>query len=86
VGPDGKRHRVAIPGKPNMQMGGHAVAQPDTFKYTLLKTDLLPKLRSMGFKFDGNQIILRADQRDKLKNMLGNQFQSVFGQKGMFKQ
>ena len=86
VGPDGKRHRVAIPGKPNTQMGGHAVAQPDTFKYTLLKTDLLPKLRSMGFKFDGNQIILRADQRDKLKNMLGTQFQSVFGQKGMFKQ
>jgi hypothetical protein len=40
----------------------------------------------MGFKFDGNQIILRADQRDKLKNMLGTQFQSVFGQKGTFKE
>jgi hypothetical protein len=40
----------------------------------------------MGFKFDGNQIILRADQRDKLKNMLGAKFQSVFGQKGTFKE
>jgi hypothetical protein len=40
----------------------------------------------MGFKFDGNQIILRADQRDKLKNMLGAQFQSVFGQKDTFKE
>jgi hypothetical protein len=72
--------------KPQTQMGGHAVAQPTTFKYTLLKTELMPKLRDMGFKFDGNQIILRAEQRDKLKNMLGAQFQSVFGQKGTFKE
>jgi hypothetical protein len=72
--------------KPQTQMGGHAVAQPTTFKYTLLKTELMPKLRDMGFKFDGNQIILRAEQRDKLKNMLGAQFQSVFGQKDTFKE
>jgi hypothetical protein len=67
-------------------MGGHAVAQPTTFKYTLLKTELMPKLRDMGFKFDGNQIILRADQRDKLKNMLGDRFNDVFTNKELFKE
>ena len=86
VGPDGKRRRVPIPGKPNSQMGGQAVAQPDVFKYTLLQHDLMPKLRNMGYKFDNNQIILRADQRDKLKGMLGDKFGQIFGSKGMFKQ
>ena len=86
IGPDGKRRRVPIPGKPNSQMGGHAVAQPNVFKYTLLEPGLMPKLRDMGYKFDGNQIILKTDQRDKLKNMLGDKFGQVFGSKGMFKQ
>jgi hypothetical protein len=86
IDPETGAARRVVGVKPQTQMGGHAVAQPTTFKYTLLKTELMPKLRDMGFKFDGNQIILRADQRDKLKNMLGAQFQSVFGQKGMFKE
>jgi hypothetical protein len=86
IDPETGAARRVVGVKPQTQMGGHAVAQPTTFKYTLLKTELMPKLRDMGFKFDGNQIILRADQRDKLKNMLGSQFQSVFGQKGMFKE
>jgi hypothetical protein len=86
IDPETGAARRVVGVKPQTQMGGHAVAQPTTFKYTLLKTELMPKLRDMGFKFDGNQIILRADQRDKLKNMLGSQFQSVFGQKGTFKE
>ena len=86
IDPETGAARRVVGVKPQTQMGGHAVAQPTTFKYTLLKTELMPKLRDMGFKFDGNQIILRADQRDKLKNMLGAQFQSVFGQKGTFKE
>jgi len=86
IDPETGAARRVVGVKPQTQMGGHAVAQPTTFKYTLLKTELMPKLRDMGFKFDGNQIILRADQRDKLKNMLGAQFQSVFGQKDTFKE
>lgn len=84
IGPDGKRRRVAMPGKPNAQMGGHAVEQPKTFTYTLQRTDLMPKLRSMGFKFDGNKIILSKQQRDQLVAKLGDQFQSIFGQGGKF--
>jgi hypothetical protein len=86
IDPETGAARRVVGVKPQTQMGGHAVAQPTTFKYTLLKTELMPKLRDMGFKFDGNQIILRAEQRDKLKNMLGAQFQSVFGQKDTFKE
>ena len=86
IDPETGAARRVVGVKPQTQMGGHAVAQPTTFKYTLLKTELMPKLRDMGFKFDGNQIILRANQRDKLKNMLGAQFQSVFGQKDTFKE
>jgi hypothetical protein len=86
IDPETGAARRVVGVKPQTQMGGHAVAQPTTFKYTLLKTELMPKLRDMGFKFDGNQIILRAEQRDKLKNMLGTQFQSVFGQKDTFKE
>lgn len=86
VGPDGKRRRVPIPGKPNSQMGGQAVAQPNVFRYKLLATELMPKLRDMGYKFDNGMIVLRADQRDKLKGMLGDKFGQVFGSKDMFKQ
>jgi len=86
VGLDGKRRRAPIPGKPNSQMGGHAVAQLDTFKYKLLTPDLMPKLRSMGYKFDNGMIILRADQRTKLKNMLGDKFGQIFGSKEVFEQ
>jgi len=62
------------------------VAQPDVFRYKLLATDLMPKLRDMGYKFDNGMIVLRADQRDKLKNMLGDKFGQVFGSKDIFKQ
>jgi hypothetical protein len=86
IDPETGAARKVVGVKPQTQMGGKSTEQPTTFKYTLLKTELMPKLRDMGFKFDGNQIILRADQRDKLMNMLGSQFQSVFGQKGTFKE
>ena len=46
----------------------------------------MPKLRDMGYKFDNGMIVLRADQRDKLKGMLGDKFGQVFGSKDMFKQ
>ena len=84
IGPDGKRRRVAMPGKPSAQMGGHAVEQPKTFIYTLQRTDLMPKLRSMGFKFDGNKIILSKQQRDQLVQKLGDKFQSIFGKAEKF--
>jgi hypothetical protein len=86
IDPETGAARKVVGVKPQTQMGGKSTEQPTTFKYTLLKTELMPELRDMGFKFDGNQIILRADQRDKLKKMLGAKFQSVFGQKGTFKE
>jgi hypothetical protein len=86
IDPETGAARRVVGVKPQTQMGGKSTEQPTTFKYTLLKTELMPKLREMGFKFAGDQIILRADQRDKLKIMLGAQFQSVFGQKGTFKE
>ncbi|NDG30355.1 hypothetical protein EB118_09820 [bacterium] len=86
IGPDGKRRRVAIPGKPNAQMGGHATEQPNVFRYILNRTELMPKLRDMGFKFDGNQIILNQKQRDMLMAKLGPQFQQIFGKKDTFKE
>ena len=86
IDPETGAARRVVGVKPQTQMGGKSTEQPTTFKYTLLKTELMPKLRDMGFKIDGNQIILRADQRDTLKNMLGARFQSVFGQKGTFKE
>ena len=85
VGPDGKRRRVPIPGKPSSQMGGHAVEQPKTFTYQLKKTELGPKLRSMGFKVDGSQIVLSKQQRDQLLAKMGDQqFGQIFGQGGKF--
>ena len=85
VGPDGKRRRVPIPGKPSSQMGGHAVEQPKTYTYKLQRTDLAPKLRDMGFKFNGNNIILSKQQRDQLLAKMGDkQFGMIFGQGDRF--
>ena len=85
VGPDGKRRRVPIPGKPSSQLGGHAVQQPKTYTYRLQRTDLAPKLRDMGFKFDGNNIILSKQQRDQLLAKMGDkQFGMIFGQGDRF--
>ena len=85
VGPDGKRRRVPIPGKPSRQLGGHAVQQPKTYTYKLQRTDLAPKLRDMGFKFDGNNIILSKQQRDQLLAKMGDkQFGMIFGQGDRF--
>lgn len=89
VGPDGKRRRVSIPGKPSSQMGGHAVRQPDTFKYQLKQPGLANNLRSMGFNFDGNQIIMSEKQRSKLLDLFaekGIDWNSVFGTKSVFKE
>ena len=80
----GKSKLVPKPGKPSSQMGGHATVQPQTFKYTLQRTELMPKLRSMGFKFDGNQIVLTAKQRDQLVQKLGPQWQQIFGKSEKF--
>jgi len=85
VGPDGKRRRVPIPGKPDRQLGGHSVQQPKTYTYRLQRTDLAPKLRDMGFKFDGNNIILSKQQRDQLLAKMGDkQFGMIFGQGDRF--
>ena len=89
VGPDGKRRRVPIPGKPNSQMGGHAVEQPDTYKYVLKQPNLANALRSMGFNFDGNKIIIPQDKRKMLQAKFAAKnipWDSVFGAKEVFKE
>jgi len=89
IGPDGKRRRVSIPGKPSSQMGGHAVEQPESYKYVLKKPELANALRSLGFKFDDNKIIMSKDKRnmliDKL-NQKGIPWDSVFGSKEVFEE
>ncbi|NDG80088.1 MAG: hypothetical protein EBX47_11835, partial [Synechococcaceae bacterium WB8_1B_057] len=75
------------PDTPKAQVGGSShdtPVQPQTFKYTLQQTDLIPKLRSMGFKFNGNQIVLSKQQRDQLVQKLGDKFQSIFGKAEKF--
>ena len=87
IGPDGKKRKVPIPGKPSAQVAGsshNTPVQPQTYKYTLQRTELMPKLRDMGFKFQGNQIILSKQQRDQLVQKLGSQFQSIFSQSDKF--
>ena len=89
VGPDGKRRRVPIPGKPNSQMGGHAVEQPDTYKYVLKQPNLANALRGMGFNFDGNKIIIPQDKRKMLQAKFAAKnipWDSVFGAKEVFKE
>ncbi len=69
-------------GAPKAQVAGSShniTAQPKTFKYTLKNKDLMPQLRSMGFKFDGEQITLNKQQRDMLLSKLGDKFNTVFG-------
>lgn len=81
----GKRKLVNKPTKPGRQLGGHAVQQPKTYTYRLQRTDLAPKLRDMGFKFDGNSIILSKQQRDQLLAKMGDkQFGMIFGQGDRF--
>jgi len=87
IGPDGKKRKVPVPGKPSAQVAGsshNTPVQPKTYKYTLQRTELMPKLRDMGFKFQGNQIILSKQQRDQLVQKLGSQFQSIFSQSDKF--
>ncbi len=87
IGPDGKKRKVPVPGKPSAQVAGsshNTPVQPKTYKYTLQRTELMPKLRDMGFKFQGNQIILSNQQRDQLVQKLGSQFQSIFSQSDKF--
>jgi hypothetical protein len=89
VGADGKRRRVPIPGKPNSQMGGHAVEQPDTYKYVLKQPNLANALRSMGFNFDGNKIVIPQDKRKMLQAKFAAKnipWDSVFGAKEVFKE
>jgi hypothetical protein len=89
IGPDGKRRRVHIPGKPNSQMGGHATRQPDTFKYVLKRPELLNALRGIGFKFDGNKIIISQDERRMLQHKFADKnipWDSVFGHKEIFQE
>ena len=82
----GRQLRLKPP-TPKAQVGGSShdtPVQPQTFKYTLQQTDLMPKLRSMGFKFSGNQIVLSKQQRDQLVQKLGDKFQSIFGKAEKF--
>ncbi len=79
IGPDGKKKKVAHT-KPKSQMGGRAVEQPKSFTYTLQQRELIPNLRSMGFKIDGDKISLSKQQRDMLLSKLGNdKFGKIFG-------
>jgi hypothetical protein len=70
-------------------MGGHATRQPDTFKYVLKRPELLNALRGIGFKFDGNKIIISQDERRMLQHKFADKnipWDSVFGHKEIFQE